>query len=766
MKASSTSRLTMPVSPISPAGAGTSSPPKLSVGDKGPAVARLQQQLKGAGFNPGAVDGEFGPATRAAVVAFQKDRGLVADGVVGPATHGALGRPAGGAAPSAPTQPGRTNTPAPAAPSRAATGTTPTVPAAGPERTGAPGAASPTGVRGWLSDLNVSEFLGTTVAGASPLSRAGVSPAQVLGGVRSGDLSISVPMKAGELASLDVSPGTSARMALSVKDGTIDFAKSRMVFEPPLKGPLGARISDVQMRPDGRAEVDIPGLPNAIIGNPAPAKLSSFVESLQNAQSIPVKVLGITVGDLRGGGGASGESPVDLGSARVTAKNVTFQDGAVPLGNAGRVRFGADSKLELSGSLRDLSLKGRVSVADMDLSAGGTKLKGAHGTADFDARWIAHGPAGANGLPASGTLAAKLTNLSLGAESAVSRRPNGDFIELARGEVSGGSITIAQAIKNGAPAGPAEADLRFNQFEGTVTRAQLTVPDGTGTAQLALRDSKLKGSVAINNDQVHFAGEVALDGTLSDFDSKPTASGRSTHVDSAAVKGQAHVDFNTLSGMKLAGRAAVNVEATGVDIGQRGVSIQDASATVSGTADVALDERGLSLGNGDLRLSASAKDGKVSLGDSLSLDLKAGTRVDAALRQVVFGHRSVAMDLGQTQLDAQLDGGKLKLPGGAPLELKDGARISFTFDRLSVPAQGIPSASGKMSLVASLGANEVDRASLARIPGLNLSSVSGVNQQLRVNLGRFSIANDGRYEVQDLSLGVEATVDRLTGVIR
>ena len=749
----------MPVSPLSPAGAGTSSPPKLSVGDKGPAVARLQQQLSAAGFNPGAADGDFGPATKAAVTAFQKDRGLVADGVVGPATHGALGRPAAGGAPAAPA---RTTTPSPTGPARS---TTPTVPAAGPERTSAPTPAAPTGVRGWLSDLNVSEFLGTTVTGASPLSRTGVSPAQVLGGIRSGDLSISMPMKAGELASMDVGPGTSARMALSVKDGVIDFAKSRMVFEPPLRGPLGVRISDVQMRPDGRAEVDIPGLPNAIIGNPAPAKLSSFVESLQNASSVPVKVLGITVGDLRGGGG-NGASPVDLGAARVTARNVTFQDGAVPLGNAGRIRFGADSKLELSGTLKDLSLKGRVSVADMDLAAGGTRLKGAHGTADFDARWIATGAVGANGLPSSGTLAAKLTNVSLGAESAVSRRPNGDFIELAQGQVSGGSITIAQAIKNGAPVGPADADLTFSQFDGTVTRAQLTVPDGTGTAQLALRDSRLKGSVAINNDQVHFAGDIALDGTLSDFDSTPAANGRSTHVDSAAVKGQAHVDFSTLSGMKLAGRAAVNVAATGVDIGQRGLSIQDASAAVSGTADVTLDERGLSLGNGDLRLSASAKDGKVNLGDSLSLDLKAGTHVDAALKQVVFGHRTVAMDLGETHLDAQLDGGKVKLPGGTPLELKDGAHLSFTFDRLSVPAQGIPTASGKMSLTANLGANEVDRASLARIPGLNLSSVSGVNQQLRVDLGRFSIAHDGRYEVRDLSMGVEATVDRLTGVIR
>lgn|GEM_PF-5490212 len=737
-------------------------------------MARLQTQLVAAGFNPGAADGVFGPATKAAVLAFQRARGLVADGIVGPATHGALGRVPGGAAPSPgapsapPAQPVRTATgtsaPVPSQPARPAAGTT--VPAASVERNSSPSGGTPTGVRGWLSDLNISEFLGTTVTGASPLANTGVGPAQVLGGIRSGDLSISVPMKAGELASMDVGPGTSARMSLSVKDGVIDFAKSCMVFEPPLRGPLGTRVYEVKMREDGRAEVDIPGLPNAIIGNPAPAKLSGFIESIQSATSIPVRVLGIRVGDLRGGGGSGGPPPMDLGATRISATNVTFQDDAVPLGNAGRIRFGADSRLELSGTLKDLSLKGHVSAADMDLAAGGTRLKGAHGTADFDARWVATGALGANGLPSSGTLAAKLTNVSLGAESAVSRRPNGDFIELAQGQVSGGSITITQAIRNGAPLGPADADLSFSQFDGMVTRAQLTIPDGTGTAQLALKDSKLKGSVAINNDQVRFAGDIALDGVLTDFDAAPGAGGQSAHVDSAAVKGSGRVDFDTLAGMKLAGRATVDVAATGVDVGQRGLSLRDSSAKVSGTADVTLDAQGLTLGNGDLRLSASARDGKVSLGDSLTLDLKAGTQVDAALKKVVFGRRPVALDLGATRVEAQLDGGTLKLPGGAPLELKDGARIAFSLDHLSAPAQGIPSASGTLSLVANLGANEVDRASLARIPGLNLTSASGVNQQLRVNLGRFSIAHDGRYEVRNLSVGVEASVERFTGVIR
>ena len=61
----------------------------LKMGDRGEAVAYLQTKLveAGADIEP---DGAFGPATRAAVVAYQRAAGLGADGVVGSQTWGAL----------------------------------------------------------------------------------------------------------------------------------------------------------------------------------------------------------------------------------------------------------------------------------------------------------------------------------------------------------------------------------------------------------------------------------------------------------------------------------------------------------------------------------------------------------------------------------------------------------------------------------------------------------------------------------------------------
>jgi hypothetical protein len=62
----------------------------LTLGDRGPDVKALQQALNRHGANL-KDDGDFGPATRAAVIALQAARGLTANGVVGPQTRAVLG---------------------------------------------------------------------------------------------------------------------------------------------------------------------------------------------------------------------------------------------------------------------------------------------------------------------------------------------------------------------------------------------------------------------------------------------------------------------------------------------------------------------------------------------------------------------------------------------------------------------------------------------------------------------------------------------------
>lgn len=62
----------------------------LKRGMNGATVKSLQAALTKLGFSTGAADGDFGPATEQAVVAFQQAKGLAADGVAGPKTLAAI----------------------------------------------------------------------------------------------------------------------------------------------------------------------------------------------------------------------------------------------------------------------------------------------------------------------------------------------------------------------------------------------------------------------------------------------------------------------------------------------------------------------------------------------------------------------------------------------------------------------------------------------------------------------------------------------------
>jgi peptidoglycan hydrolase-like protein with peptidoglycan-binding domain len=60
--------------------------PVLRKGSTDPAVRDLQQAMKALGHDPGPIDGVFGNATESAVKAFQREREIPADGVVGEVT--------------------------------------------------------------------------------------------------------------------------------------------------------------------------------------------------------------------------------------------------------------------------------------------------------------------------------------------------------------------------------------------------------------------------------------------------------------------------------------------------------------------------------------------------------------------------------------------------------------------------------------------------------------------------------------------------------
>ncbi len=66
-------------------------PTVFTIGHRSAAIEELQRELNGIGYSAGVPDGVYGKLTEAAVIAFQRDNGLKADGKYGRATNEKLG---------------------------------------------------------------------------------------------------------------------------------------------------------------------------------------------------------------------------------------------------------------------------------------------------------------------------------------------------------------------------------------------------------------------------------------------------------------------------------------------------------------------------------------------------------------------------------------------------------------------------------------------------------------------------------------------------
>lgn len=67
--------------------------PLLRIGNSGNCVRFAQARLTAHGFSPGAINGVFGAQTYSATVGFQRAKGLIPDGVIGPKTWAELVKP-------------------------------------------------------------------------------------------------------------------------------------------------------------------------------------------------------------------------------------------------------------------------------------------------------------------------------------------------------------------------------------------------------------------------------------------------------------------------------------------------------------------------------------------------------------------------------------------------------------------------------------------------------------------------------------------------
>ena len=707
-------------------------------------------------------------------------------------------------------------------------GSRPVAPAANPQspsRTTGAGVATPAATNtGWVprSGFDPSRptagLAGPAAAAAAAAAHA-LSPQDALKLVKNGDVELTLPVQEGDLVAgkLHAKANTQIKVSLHVRDGLIDYAKSNAKFDPPLDGPWGIDVRGVRMENDGRARVDLANLPDPVIGDPSPPKLADFIEQMQRTKSLPVRVWGmkLTSVDMPATDGTGwndlikmGKDPlvnrIKTGEARISVSNLSFVDGAVPIGGVGRAQIGPDSVMKLEGSLDSLTLTGHASLQRLDVDSGGTKIQGGSGSADLKVVWNGKASAGV------GDVKAQVTNLNVQAEYAVSRRENGDFIELAQGRLTNGSLSVDQQVGG---AGARTVKLDIGRFDGNITNGQITVPDGNGTATVRLSRSKLGGEVHVDDSRILVKGDVQIDARIDNAQTPANEMG-SFDLNKVHVSGTSKVNIDSSKGLKLdgnmrveadvakgslsvnagheagritgghvdvratsleyskdgqlglKGRATVDVGLKDVDIGEKVVKLDHGTGRMTGSADISLRNGQVDLSKGTLRLAMAVEDGRVKLGDNVDLDLKKGSTMDVALQAAAFGNKTM-LDFGpKTRIEATLDGGTIALPTGEPLKFKDGAKATFQFDRLLLPEKGIPEAQGSISIDASVEAGQIDPGSLGQLPGVTITHIEGVDQHLKLDVGRFSVQRDGAFSVEDLRFGVEAQVRRFGGVVR
>ncbi|MBX7101313.1 MAG: hypothetical protein K1X89_26585 [Myxococcaceae bacterium] len=489
-------------------------------------------------------------------------------------------------------------------------------------------------------------------------SASSVDPMEVLKRVQNGDVTFSLPLEPGKLGPVKVKDGTVVTFHATVKDGKLDMGSVKADFKPDLDGPAWADVRGAKVK-DGRLTLDVRGFPDPSIGPKLPEKFSDLVSTMQGLAKNPsgdVSFFGMKVAQVdkqgahfkpsgiggwlaAGAAGAVGVAalgadklfthdvngpkvdgnPAVLAGLKVDLRGVELSPGPLSIGPAGTVNLGAGSRFDIHGGLTDLRMTGHANLNQVAIDSQGVTLRGSAGSGDLDLHYTRPG----NG--SSGTVSADLSHLNLDTQYAVTRRANGDYVELGDGHLRDGSVKLTESVAFGDGMKVTGVkhhldSLTIQSFDGTVNGGQLTFKDAKDTATVVLGRSHLNGHLEVT------PGELSLRGTID---------GQATVKDFQAGKGVGAVDVKSA---QLRGAGALSYDSGGP------FSLRN------GNLDV------------DAELNGASVKGKAPVVGSVGASAGQGTTVSAELRGVDF-----SSDKGLTGIvgvGVQVDGKNLGVQAG------------------------------------------------------------------------------------------------------
>ena len=243
-----------------------------------------------------------------------------------------------------------------------------------------------------------------------------------------------------------------------------------------------------------------------------------------------------------------------------------------------------------------------------------------------------------------------------------------------------GSISVtATAGLDGSNLKTADMRMDIPSFNGVIHGGRVTIPDGDGTAQVELGETRINGEVHVDKNKISVRGNLQqFDAVVRDFNT--TNAQGSVTLDYARVAGTGNVSFSSKDGISV-DATVKTLEVRSSDLKATGpqLNVDAAQTLIQGNGTFKLNSAGEMSLRGNLKMDTTLDSGSVQAGGQAGTITK-GSRVIADVTELDFNKKDGFRVKGSGGLDVGVDGlkantgvaslqGSAQIKGGGAFEM-------------------------------------------------------------------------------------------------
>jgi hypothetical protein len=352
------------------------------------------------------------------------------------------------------------------------------------------------------------------------------------------------------LFTIEIPEEAEAVIELEVEDGIIirDKKRTRGDIVPDISLPLGLKFRGIYLDDDGSIIADIARFPNLNLSwlNVAKLRIPATLEEL----------MAMLFGDeIAGEPSAEPEPkkdgtsvPVDLSRLRVEARDIVPRPDGLPLGQAGVLQLGPDTRLDVDYTEDALELGGHVDISRADLTGAGFAVRGlsANGT----------GSGAVMRTDESRRVVMEFRCHEVSVSSASIELLDGSRLEFGESYAEDVDVVFTRT------GGEVHFHVAARQFRGRLTSGVLMTWIGRKVHPVRLSEMDLEGAITISDQ--HFEVDVEVQGARLELDDFALPLGVA-YLDVATLEasGTGRLIAGSQSGYSFAGSLAVNADLKG-----------------------------------------------------------------------------------------------------------------------------------------------------------------------------------------------------------